>query len=280
MMNTELKWNGHTHTDFCRHGSSAPMEDYIETAMKHGFKRYTLSEHPPLPVGWIPDEPLMRELAMEEHELPAYLDAATGVKQRFADRLEILVGLELDYLEGRTGYSEGILEQTEGRLEDLLVSVHYLRGRGGMRCIDFTPADFRENLLSYYGSIEAVVDAYYDQVEQALEWAASLPGQKRLGHINLIRKFQNALPEMDNEQVKERLSRVVPLLQRTGLGLDINTAGLRVPTCGEVYVPVWLIEKCMASGIPCVFGSDAHKPEDVAAGWDWFEGTIHGMNGK
>jgi len=269
-----LKWNGHTHTNFCRHGSSAPMEDYIREALKHGFERYTISEHPPLPAGWIPDEPLMRELAMPEKELPAYFEAAVQMKRRYQERLEILVGLELDYLEGRTGYSEQLLEQAAGRLDDLLVSVHYLRGRGGMRCIDFTPHDFRDNLLSYYGTMEAVVEAYCDQVEQAVEWAGGLPGNKRLGHVNLIRKFHTELPEVEADQLNERLRRLVPALKRARIGLDVNTAGFRISTCGEPYVPVWLIKTCRAEGIPCVFGSDAHKPEDVNSGWEWFAGVI------
>ncbi|WP_438432857.1 histidinol-phosphatase HisJ [Gorillibacterium sp. sgz500922] len=269
-----LKWNGHTHTNFCRHGSPAPMEAYLEEALKHGFERYTISEHPPLPAGWIPDEPLMRELAMREEELPGYMEAALGVKRRYEGRLDIRVGLELDYLEGNTGYSERLLEQTEGRLDDLLVSVHYLRGRGGMRSIDYTPQDFRDNLLSYYGSMEAVVGAYFDQVEQAVEWAGSLSCGKRLGHVNLIRKFQTALPAMDPGQLDERLRKLVPALKRYGIGLDVNTAGFRVPTCGEAYVPGWLLAVCREEGIPFVFGSDAHKPEDVGSGWEWFARTV------
>ncbi|MEO3944601.1 histidinol-phosphatase HisJ [Gorillibacterium sp. CAU 1737] len=270
-----MKWNGHTHTSFCYHGSNAPMEEYVEAAIKLGFDRYTLSEHPPLPKGWIPDEPLMRELAMEERELPDYLAAAFDIKKRYADRIEVLVGLELDYLDGRTDYSLQLLEKTEGRLEDLLVSVHYLPGKGGMRCIDYTPQDFQENLIAYYGSMAAVVDAYYDHVELALEWAASLPyPTKRLGHINLIRKFQKALPPIDGEQVNERLARLLPLLKKSKLGLDVNTAGLRVATCQEAYVPEWLLRECTRESIPFVFGSDAHKPEDVGSGWDWFEHTI------
>ncbi|WJH34035.1 hypothetical protein N6H14_29405 [Paenibacillus sp. CC-CFT747] len=65
-----LKWNGHTHTPYCRHGSPAEAADYLEQAIRLGFDRYTFSEHPPLPQGWVDNEPLMRELAMDLQELP------------------------------------------------------------------------------------------------------------------------------------------------------------------------------------------------------------------
>ncbi|WJH34034.1 histidinol-phosphatase HisJ [Paenibacillus sp. CC-CFT747] len=202
------------------------------------------------------------------------MDYVEGLKRSYAGKIEVTVGLELDYLPGRTDFADELIAPYADRLEDLLVSVHYLPGKGGMRCLDFTPADFREGILEYYGSMERVVEEYYDHVEQALEWAASLPGRKRLGHVQLIEKFRDALPPMDDSQMNERLTRIKPKLLASGMGLDVNTAGLRVGTCGKAYVPVWFLEDCLASGIECVYGSDAHKPEDAGAGWDWFEKAV------
>ncbi|MCL6459495.1 MAG: histidinol-phosphatase HisJ [Gorillibacterium sp.] len=269
-----LKWNGHTHTSFCRHGSSAAIEEYIREAIRLGFKRYTLSEHPPLPVNLVPDPELMRELAMEQHELPDYLTAAKRIKERYEDQIDVLVGLELDYLEGNESFSEEMVDRTGKELEDLLVSVHYLPGRGGMRCIDYTPLDFRENLLSYYGSMDIIVEEYFDRVEQAVIWAGRLPGRKRLGHLNLIQKFHTVLPEADWEQADQRIRALIPLLKKSGVGIDVNTAGLRVPTCGKPYVPEWFIQLCLEQKIECVFGSDAHRPADVGSGWDWYAAAM------
>ena len=84
-----------------------------------------------------------------------------------------------------------------------------------MRCIDFTPEDFAEHLLSYYGSMERVVDEYYNHVEAAVEWASTLPMRKRIGHINLIEKFALKLPPpFDEEQIERRLSAICPSSRR------------------------------------------------------------------
>ena len=47
----DLKWDGHTHTNFCRHGSSSSMEEYVERAIELGFHRYSITETSPAAIG-------------------------------------------------------------------------------------------------------------------------------------------------------------------------------------------------------------------------------------
>jgi histidinol-phosphatase (PHP family) len=267
-----MKWDGHTHSQFCKHGSERHVREYVAKALELEFTRYTITEHPPVPERWIDDEVLMRELAMDMSELRPYTDCVRQVKDEFAGQLEVTLGLEMDYLHGHEAFSEAILSEVYEPLEDLLISVHYLPARGGMRCIDYKPEDFREHLLGYYGTMAKVVDAYYDHVELAIRNAAAwkLTARKRLGHINLIEKFRLVLPSIDAAQIKERLVALLPLLQSSGLGIDVNTAGIRKSTCGIAYVPDWFMEQCHDRSIPLVYGSDAHHPRDVGSGWEWF----------
>ncbi|MFC5649321.1 histidinol-phosphatase HisJ [Paenibacillus solisilvae] len=265
-----MKWDGHTHTKFCYHGSDAAEELYVDRAIELGFERYTISEHPPLPSGYVVDERLMKELAMPEHELPLYMNYAKQIQEQYRGKIEITVGLELDYLPGQLSYTEQIVDNWQQELEDVVYSVHYLPGLGGTRSIDFTTEDFKTHLLAYYGSMEKVVDEYYNHVEGAIEFASKLPMRKRIGHINLIEKFSLQLPPIDEAQVRKRLEAILPKLAKGGVGIDVNTAGLRVATCGKPYVPEWFIQECHRKGIECVYGSDSHKPEHVGLGWDWF----------
>ncbi|QHW31284.1 histidinol-phosphatase HisJ [Paenibacillus rhizovicinus] len=273
-MSPALKWDGHTHTKFCYHGNDAESEKYIDRAIELGFQRYSITEHPPLPDAWVPDEKLMGELAMPEAELPLYMDYVSTIKQKYEGRIEITTGLELDYLQGALSYTEAIVDRYQNQLEDVVYSVHFLPGRGGMRCVDFTADDFSENLLSYYGTLEKVVDEYYNHVEAAIEWAAGLPMRKRIGHINLIEKFSQKLPPIDEAQIKRRLENILPKLAKSGVGIDVNTAGLRVPTCGKPYVPEWFFAACKEQGIPLVYGSDSHRPDHVGSGYEWFEAQL------
>ncbi|RJE87574.1 histidinol-phosphatase HisJ [Paenibacillus sp. 1011MAR3C5] len=274
-----LKWDGHTHTRFCYHGSDAAQELYLNRAIELGFERYTISEHPPLPQGWIADHDIWDELAMPEEELSLYMAYVQEMKRAYEGKIEVAAGLEFDYLPGRLDYTERMLDRWQDELEDVVYSVHYLPGRDGMRCIDFKAEHFEEQLLSYYGSMERVVNEYYDHVEAAIEWAGRFPMRKRIGHINLIEKFHQALPEIDESLIRSRLEGMLPLLVKSGVGVDVNTAGMRVATCGKPYVPEWFLAECVKLGIPCVYGSDSHKPEQVGFGWDWFEKQMSGREG-
>ena len=269
-----LKWDGHTHSKYCRHGHPAELPLYLERAVEQGFERYTVSEHAPLPDKWIDDPGLMAELAMPEEQLPAYFSYIRDMKARYADRIEVTVGLELDYLHGRETFAERIVERWADTIEDVVVSVHFLPGKGGMRCVDFTPEDFRDAFLDYYGSMDKIAEAYFDHVEAAVEWAARLPVRKRLGHVNLIGKFSRVLPPMDEAYIRRRLEGLLPKLKAAGLDIDVNVAGFRVPTCGRAYVPEWFIRACLREGIGPVYGSDAHRPEHVGADWEWFEELV------
>ncbi|WP_042166299.1 histidinol-phosphatase HisJ [Paenibacillus gorillae] len=271
-----LKWDGHTHTRYCYHGSDAAEEQYLDRAIELGFERYTISEHPPLPAGLIEDAALFRELAMPTEELPLYMEYAKQMKQQYEGRIEVTVGLELDYLPGQLDFTQRIVDQWGRDLEDVVYSVHYLPGIGGTRCIDFTADYSREYLLGYYGTMEKLVDAYYDHVEAAIAFAAGLPMRKRIGHINLIEKFAKALPPIEEAQIRARLEGILPLLAKSNVGIDVNTAGLRVETCGKPYVPEWFIADCLKQGVECVYGSDSHKPEHVGTGWDWFAAQMQG----
>lgn len=266
-----IKWDGHTHTKFCYHGIDAAQELYLEQAIALGFERYTISEHISLPARYVDDEQLMAELAMPEEELVHYFAYITEMKQKFAGQIEVTSGLEVDYLPHHADFSNRLIEKWHDHLEDVIYSVHYLPGVGGMRCIDFTPADFKQHLLAYYGTMEKLVDEYYDHVEQAISRAAKLPMRTRIGHLNLIEKFRTELPPINEEQINQRLRHILSLLEQTKVAVDVNTAGLRVPTCGKAYVPAWFLEECRKRNIACVYGSDAHKPEQVGFGYDYYE---------
>lgn len=265
-----LKWDGHTHTRYCYHGTDASQDQYVNRAIELGFERYTVSEHPPLPENWVRDPKLMAELAMPMERLPAYFDEMKKTKERYVDQIELTIGLEIDYLYERESFSEQLLDTWMNELEDIVISVHYLPGKGGIRCIDFTPDDFRDAFLDYYGSIDRVVDEYFNHVEMAIEWGAHIPLRKRIGHINLIEKFRSALPPIDDRLIERRLKQLLPKLKAGDFEIDVNMAGLRVPTCGKGYVPEWFARECVAMEIPLVYGSDAHHPDQLGLGWDSF----------
>ncbi len=270
------KWDGHTHTPFCHHGERVAFSEYIDKAVSHGFSKYSLTEHPPLPANWLADPEMMDLLAMPVEDISPYIYEASLVKEHYADIIQISVGLELDYLEGKEEFTKDILSYCDGQIEEAIVSVHFLRGREGMRCVDFSANDWHDGLLRYYGSMDKVVDEYFDQVEAAIRFAGTLDIPTRIGHLLLIKKFTKELPAFDEEQIKSRLERILPLLQTSHVGIDANMSGLRMTTFQEAYVPIFFLREANSLGIEVVYGSDAHHPNDVGSHWEWFEKAMKG----
>ncbi|MFD1952786.1 histidinol-phosphatase HisJ [Paenibacillus thailandensis] len=270
-----VRRDGHTHTHFCYHGSGDHAELYVNRAAELGFGTYSLTEHPPLPeelTSRIPNgQALIDELAMPMERLDDYLRMAEELKTKYSDRIKLLVGLEVDYIPGMEAWTKELLDRCGSRLEDGVLSVHFLPGRGGWRCVDYTADDFKEGLVDYYGSVERVYQAYYEAVEQSIEADLGPYKPKRLGHLTLIHKYKDAVTPADPDCCNDAILRILDKAQAKGMELDVNLAGLFQPLCKEVYPPEWILREAVKRGIPLVYGSDSHSPAHVGRGYDVFE---------
>ena len=48
----QIRWDGHTHTEMCPHGSGDSTAAMVEKAIRLGFTDYSITEHAPLPTGF------------------------------------------------------------------------------------------------------------------------------------------------------------------------------------------------------------------------------------
>ncbi len=239
----------------------------IQRAIELGFECYSLTEHPPLPDGFedpVPD----KSCGISWEDLERYLRQAWELKKKFASRIVILVGLEVDFIPGFEPETRRLLQHCGNRLEDGILSVHFLPVKNGWRCVDHSAEDFEEGLLSHYGSVEAVYDIYWEVVRQSV-LAELGPNQPlRMGHLNLPQKFQKKFPLADPFKFRSRILEVLDLMKERGLELDLDAAGLIKPDCGEVYPAIWIIEEAHKRSIPLVYGSDTHSLKGVGQRFD------------
>lgn len=267
--------DGHTHTQFCYHGSGEHAELYVQRAVELGFQTYSLTEHPPLPemlTSRIPNgRELIEELAMPMEQLDDYLGMVEGLKAKFGSQIKLLTGLEVDYIPGMEAWTAELLGRCGSRLEDGLLSVHFLPGKGGWRCVDYNAEDFKEGLVDYYGSAERVYQAYYEAVEQSLDADLGLYKPKRVGHLTLIHKYKDVVAPSDPDCCHDAIIRILDKVKAKGMELDVNLAGLYQPACREVYPPEWILREAVKRDIPLVYGSDSHSAAHVGRGYDVFE---------
>lgn len=269
-----MKRDGHTHTEFCTHGHIDDVELLIQEAINQGFSHYSITEHAPLPKKFLqkaggPAYPL-ETAGMSLDEMDEYIKKMHKLKKKYRSDIEIMVGLELDYLPSYEAWTRDFLKEYGEFLEDGVLSVHFLEGNGGPRAIDYTAEDYQEGIVMFYGSFQKAQEAYYNIVLQSIQADLGPYKPTRIGHISLCQKFQNFFKEdiSFSDQSIEKIKEILDFVQEKGYELDYNTAGLFKEFCGETYPPASIIQEALKRNIPIVYGSDSHHIEDIGRGYE------------
>lgn len=255
----DFTYDGHIHTPFCPHGTTDSLEQYVEQALLMGLKIITFTEHAPTPGRFVDPTP-EKNSAMSIEELELYLKTIHQLKASYHKRLDIKVGLEIDYLAGYESETIDLLEPFAHLLDETILSQHFLQVGGKLLPVDFSPETFDE-LVQHLGSFEAVVRFYYEEFATGLHYPWERLKVKRIGHLDLPIKYQLNYAWKRNHVIDSERQLLHAIASR-GFGLDLNTAGLRKPACQQVYAEAVIIEATQL-GIPFVLGSDAHLASDV-----------------
>lgn len=247
--------DGHIHTPFCPHGSADTLASYCEQAISLGLKTITFAEHAPLPAGFSDPTP-NQDSAMAASDLNAYLQETRAIKKEYAHALDVLIGLEVDYIFGYEAETKALLNEVGPSLDDSILSVHFLKVGGHYRCIDYSPEEFAA-IAADLGSTNALYALYYDTVLASICADLGPYKPKRIGHITLCKKFQKLYQA--EQSFGQEVGAILAAIHENGLQLDYNYAGLTKPYCGESYPPKEIALQAKTMGIPLVYGSDAHS---------------------
>lgn len=266
-----IKWDGHTHSVFCRHGSGEDTAKMVERAIELGFDRYSITEHAPLPEGIIEDPELAAEFTLLTAELPDYFSHIKDLQKVYSDRIEILSGLELDYIVGYDSFFDSFIEENLPFLDDLIVSMHMMIGKNGVGPIDYLPELFDSEFIAFYGSAAGAHKAYWNSVRSMLEKPISPKLRKRIGHLGLINKYRKRYPPALTKEFYQQLYKdIFGLVNEKGWDLDFNVAGLSKELCGDAYIDDTMLNWCRHYKIKLIYGSDAHDVDSVGRHYDLY----------
>ncbi len=235
----------HTHTARCGHAAGHD-EEFVEAAIACGLAAVAITDH--LPFYWLPRAEHDLRLAMAPEELPRYVDAVLALKERYRGRIEVLLGIEADFVAGH----EEALERELARypFDVVLGSEHWLDGW----CVDDASS------IPRYQQGQEEVDRIWARYAEAALAAARSGLFDVLTHLDLPKKFgfRPTVPFAGRED------EVVAAAAASGCAVELSSAGARKPI-GEVYPAPGLLRKLVAAGVPLVLSSDAHAPAEV--GW-------------
>jgi histidinol-phosphatase (PHP family) len=177
-------------------------------------------------------------------DLDAYVECAQAAK---AAGLPVVMGLEVDYYEGRMDAVAGLLAGYP--FDVLLGSVHWV---GGWRFDDL------DDPVSMAEWSVRDVDACWESYTLAMEELAASGACDVLAHPDLI-KVAGRLPAAPAEW----WDRIAEAASASGMAAEVSSAGWRKPAA-EQYPAVGLLERFVARGVPLTTASDAHRLEHVA----------------
>jgi histidinol-phosphatase (PHP family) len=274
---SNLKKDGHTHTEFCPHGSGEDVELFIQRAIQLGFTEYSITEHNPLPKSFMDQASGAHEAivtgGMNMNDVETYLRKMHDLKHKYRSEIKINVGFEVDYLPGFENWTIDFLNEYGKQIDDSILSLHFQNGVGGYRSVDFSPEDFDSGLVKHYGSFQKAQENYFSSYLEMVQADLGFYKPKRMGHLTLCQKFQTYFEgeATDLSDVSLVLiDRIIEEVKDRGFEFDFNTAGLFKEFCGETYPPANIIQRVKEKGIAFVYGSDSHSHKDVGRGYDAF----------
>ena len=221
----------HIHTKRCGHASGEDRE-YIEEAIRLGAPRIVFTDHAPFP-----GNPFRNRMPIEE--LSEYTESLHSLKKEYEGKIEILVGLECEYLPGfRTYYEE--LKGNPG-LDLLILGQHFYEKKDGI--YNFTDSD---RTGEYKGICEAVVSG----IETGLFAVAA--------HPDRAFKRKKEFPESGEQ---ECLS-VIQAAGKKGVLLEQNYASI----CRKrnFRLEFWAL---VTDASNIIYGIDAHSVAELEKGW-------------
>ena len=235
---TPILYESHMHTPLCKHAYGEPG-DYAAVAEQRGLKGIIVTCHNPIPGGWSAD------VRMAPDELETYVDLVHRTADEWADRVDVRLGMESDFVPGM----EKWLEDLHSRHE-----FHHILGSIHPQVPDYFDRYFKNDWFEYQ-------KLYFDHVAQAAESGLF----DTMSHPDLIK---NLAPE---EWVLDRIwpfiLRSLDRIAATGVAMELNTSGVN-KRISEMNPAPAILREMRAREIPVVIGADAHIPERVADGYE------------
>lgn len=253
-----MKVNYHTHSHYC--DGKGQLEEYVETALAKGFTHLGFSGHAPVP--------FENTFAISNDDYLSYCDEVRALKQRYADRIKIFLGLEIDYIPGIFDDFGPLIQK--GGLDYCIGSVHLVNQNGGNELwfIDGSKQETYDEGLNkvFGGDIRKAVKAFFDQNCRMIETQRP----NIVGHFDkVVMHNKGRYFSPDDDWFHALAMETIDLIRQTGCICEINTRGLYKGRYNDFYPSRKLIKVMNEMDIPVVVSTDAHNPTDL----DLFEGA-------
>ena len=223
--------NYHTHTVRCNHASGTERE-YIENAIKNGFKILGFSDHVPQPY------PASYESHIRMHmdELENYTDTLVRLREEYKNEITIYIGYEVEYT--YKYFDKLLAEISKFPLDYIIQGQHFIP----------------DEIDGFYsGAMTEKEQDLSDYVDMTIE-GMSTGKFSYLAHPDLINYIG------DDAIFQSHMRRLIEASIKLDIPLEVNMLGFmtdRNYPCDRFF------SLAAALGAKFIIGCDAHRPVDV-----------------
>jgi len=252
-----IKSNFHTHTNYCD-GSDEP-EAYVKEAIKSGFNSLGFSGHAPFPKE--------NTFSIKENDLENYCNNIEFLKDKYKNEINIFLALEADYIPEITNSFQSLYQKCN--LDYIIGSVHLVLNPENKKLwfIDGPKMEIYDKGLEmvFNNNIRQAVKAYYHQINRMIE--TQKPDV--IGHLDKIKMHnKNRFFSEDEKWYQNLVTETLNLIKEKNIIIEVNTRGIYKKRCDSLFPGLNILKNICLMKIPIILNSDAHKPSELALGFD------------
>lgn len=255
--------NLHTHTNYCD-GKNEPIA-YIQQALELNWDIVGFSAHAPLP--------FKSPWTIRENLIDSYLIELNALRTHFKSEINIAIGWEIDYLEGKGFFA--LEDERISQADFLICSIHYLSNPkpddkiAGYLEIDGDFNVFQGLLKLYNGDLKALLNNYLTSLDSCL--SINNPKIKIIGHLDKIiinAEKTSLFKPLRNwfymsiifilEKHKKKSQKNI---------IEINTRSIYHLNRSIPYPSLEILQYLHEVQSPCIISSDSHHPSELNLGF-------------
>lgn len=240
-----IKFDYHTHTNHSFDGK-ATIDQMVQRAIEIGLEEYAITDHL--------DFTYPEQHVISPRGIDANVSAIYEARERYKDKIKILVGVELGLRPDLAELGAKIAESYD--FDIIIGSLHEIKG------VDFYYPHLHEGLTKFQSLM-----LYF---EGMLEMVQACDCFDILGHIGYVERY---IPTDDKKPFEykdfsEIIDEILKVIIHKGKGIEINTSGFAYGL-GHTHPQVDVVRRYHQLGGEIItIGSDAHSPKNVAGSFD------------
>jgi histidinol-phosphatase (PHP family) len=234
------------------------MEEYVLAAIKAGMREICFLEHMEEGID------SHRTTWLTENDFTFYFNEGEKLKKKYAQRLNIGIGVEVGYNPEHIGSLQKRLSQRNW--DRIGLSYHFHRPpekNYHLNLVSKSDKRLQQLTLKHAQRIE---ETYYTSLTDAVE---KIPATV-VCHLDGVLRYYKGRDQL--EPPWHLIEALLDAMQKRKIALEVNTSGLAIR--GEVFPCRKILAMAVQRKLPLLAGSDSHRPEDIGHGFELLAPTI------